>query len=209
MQMTIVSLVFDIIVMGLLAATIFYAVRLSRHLDTFRSNRSSMEQLIRELSSQITRAQEGITVLDEIASTKGDELRKYISQAQGLSDELQIMIGSADSLATRLEGLATRNRAIVDDMEQTAVDLVYPGQSVSAPSAEMKAVRPASRYEDTLAKAEKKQDKPSGPFFHIRDPDFEEDDEGLKDDISDDGEEFMSQAERDLAEALKRRNRKS
>ena len=205
MSMAVISLGFDVIVMGLLATTIFYAVRLSRHLNSFRSNRADMEKLIRELSSQITRAQEGITVLDDLASTKGDELRKYISRAQALSDELQIITGSADSLAERLEHLATRNRAIVDDMEQTAVDLVYPGQTKTvSQTPELKATRPAARYEDTLAKTEKPHEAGAG-LFSIRDPDFEED--GADD--AHEKESFLSQAERDLADALRRRGQKS
>lgn len=206
--MTELSLGFDIIVMALLAATIYYAIKLSRHLDSFRSNRSDMEQLIRELSKQITRAQEGITVLDDLASTKGDELRKYIARAQGLSDELQIITGSADALAERLEQLGTRNRSIVDTMERKAVDLVYPGvtQKIEPEpdtSTNLKAVRPA-RYEDTLAKAEKKKEDTSSTFFSIRDADFEDNTDDMDSDDS-----LLSQAERDLADALKRRAQKT
>ncbi len=207
--MTEISLAFDIIVTTLLAVMIFYAVRLSRHLDGFRANRADMEQLIRELSNQIIRAQEGITALDDLASNKGDELRKYIGRAQELSDELQIMVGSADSLAARLENLATRNRAIVDEMEHTAVDLVYPGaQHAASKSPELRATHPsvkAAKFEDTLPRKEKKSEPESGGFFSIRDPDFESDD--TKNNDSDD--EFMSQAERDLADALRRHAKKS
>ena len=70
---------FDLIIIAMLGATIFYAVRLSKHLSIFRSNRSEMERLIRELSMQITRAQEGISTLDEISSTTGDDLRKMVA----------------------------------------------------------------------------------------------------------------------------------
>ena len=199
--MTEISLGFDIIVILMLGATIFYAVRLSRHLDSFRSNRADMEQLIRELSTQIMRAQEGITVLDDLASTKGDQLRKYIDKAQGLSDELEIMIGSGNSLAERLENLASRNREIASAMEQTAVDLTYPGQ---AKAPELKASRQA-RYEDTLSRTivpPVEAERPASPFFAIRDPDFDANNAGDADDS------LQSQAERDLADALKRRGKK-
>ncbi len=206
--MTEISLAFDVIVMALLAVMIFYAVRLSRHLESFRANRADMEQLIRELSNQIIRAQEGITALDELASDKGDELRKYIARAQELSDELQLMTGSADSLAGRLENLATRNRAIVDEMEHTAVDLVYPGgQKQASKTTDLRAANPptkSAKFEDTLPRKDKKQDDDSGGFFAIRDPDFES-----ADDKNGGDDDFMSQAERDLAEALRRHAKKS
>lgn len=195
------SFAFDILITCLLAATIFFAVKLSRHLDSFRSNRANMENLIRELSNQITRAQEGISVLDELSSNRGDELRCSITKAQALSDELQLMTESANSLAEKLENMAIRNRTLIDEMDDKALGLVYPGAKTSAPSPvpPLTAVK-TPRYEETLTKA--KAEKVAEVFFAIRDPDFEADD-----DESDnfDGE-FSSQAERDLAEALKRRN---
>lgn len=194
-----ISFVFDILITGLLGATIFFAVKLSRHLDTFRSNRADMENLIRELSNQITRAQEGISVLDELATSRGDELRSIISKARGLSEELQLMTESGNSLATRLENMAVRNRELVDEMDVRALGMVYPGSKSQASSSSevppLRAARPA-RYEETLNRA--KTESAADSIFSIRDPDFEDDESA-----ADDG--FSSQAERDLAEALARR----
>lgn len=193
-----IALAFDVIVMVMLIITIFFAVKLSRHLDSFRSNRADMERLIRELSMQITRAQEGISTLDELSSARGDELRKSITKAQTLIDELDIMTDSADSLANRLENLATRNRTLADSMEKSAMGLTYPGVQ---PDPVLKAKKPFS-FEETLPKVNLDEDKKSNSFFTIRDPDFEageEDEERVFND------EFSSQAERDLADALKRR----
>lgn len=192
-----ISFVFDILVTCLLAATIFFAIKLSRHLDSFRSNRTTMENLIRELSGQITRAQEGISVLDELSANRGDELRSSITKAQSLSDELQLMTQSGNSLAERLESMAVRNRAIIDKMDEKALGLVYPGAKSSGqiPVAPMTATK-TPKYEETLTKA--KAEKSSDAFFTIRDPDFEDGQDEATD-------VFSSQAERDLAEALKRR----
>lgn len=193
----------DIVIIVMLGATIFYAVRLGKHLSIFRANRSEMERLIRELSSQITRAQEGITTLDDISSTQGEHLRQMVAKAQGLCDELEIMTESGNSLAERLEKLASKNRAIADDLGQSALSTVYPGQKFESQKSERQAERQAEkpRFEDSLPRASKERVIPSlEPSFAIRDPDYEE--EG-----SDDNE-FMSKAERDLASALKNRNRK-
>lgn len=184
-----ISFGFDIVITCLLAATIFFAIKLSRHLNSFRSNRADMENLIRELSNQITRAQEGISVLDDLSISRGDELRKIVSKAQELSDELQLMTESGNSLAQRLESMAVRNRAIVEEMEQKTLGFVYPSpSSVGVPP--LTATRTA-KYEETLTRAKAEKQVTESPFT-IRDPDFEDDD-------------FSSQAERDLAEALKHR----
>lgn len=207
-----VSFAFDILITVLLGATIYFAVKLSRHLDTFRSNRSDMETLIRELSSQITRAQEGISVLDELSTTRGDELRGLLGKAQGYIDELHVMTESGNSLAERLETMAVRNRELIEEMDEKALGLVYPGTKTSsaAPVPPLTATRPP-KYEETLtrAKAEKSGAEKAAPepMFMIRDPDFDAEDAARDDidDIDDRDDDFTSQAERDLAEALKRR----
>ena len=202
-----ISFAFDILITCLLGATIYFAVKLSRHLDSFRSNRSNMEALIRELSTQITRAQEGITVLDELSANRGDELRRSISKAQSLSDELQLMTESGNSLAEKLEAMAVRNRSIIDEMDDKAMGLVYPGSkpaTSSAPMPPLTAVK-TPKYEETLTKA--KAEKVAEAYFAIRDPDFEAGTPAVADETYDDdfSSQYASQAERDLAEALKRR----
>lgn len=194
----------DILIILMLGATIFYAVRLSQHLSIFRSNRSEMERLIRELSSQITRAQEGISVLDDMSSTHGDHLRQMIAKAQGLADELEIITQAGNSLAERLEKLATKNRAIADDLGQSALNNVFPGQKLSSRDREDE----PSRYEDRLPRANKERVVPSlEPSFAIRDPDYDDDDTSL--DLDDGGSDTMSKAERDLMTALKSRGRRT
>lgn len=192
------TLLFDVIVIVLLATTIFFAWRLNRHLGMFRSNRAEMERLIRELSGQITRAQEGISVLDDLSATRGDELRRMISKAQSLCDELSLMTDSGNSLAERLEKLAVKNREIADQIGQNTLNNIYPGQKTPERAPEK------ARYEETLARADRQRIVPSlEPSFAIRDPDYEDDSEEGED--MDDMDPFLSKAERDLASALKNR----
>lgn len=197
------SLILDIVIIVLLGATIFYALRLSRHLDAFRSNRSDMERLIRELSAQITRAQEGVTALDDASRSSGDELRSLITKAQGLTDELSLMTEAGDSLAARLENLATRNRTIVDELGQTASNLVYPGTKTLGSATHERKV-------DVL----KADEASPASLFAIRDPDFQTDrddeenffkEDPVENDKFSGSDDFATQAERDLAAALKRR----
>lgn len=175
------GLFLDVVVIVLLGATIFYAMRLTRYLEQFRSNRADMERLIRDLSMQITRAQEGIGTLDQLAKESSDELRALLNKGRALSDELQLITEAGDSLATRLEQLSVRARTGEDPYESPSRDAplfaapARPSPSASAP--------PSST---------------SASIFTIRDPDFEHDD-------SDD--DLGSQAEKDLARALRKRNK--
>lgn len=202
------SLVLDVLILVLLGATIFYAIRLSRHLDVFRSNRSDMERLIRELSTQITRAQEGITALDEAAKESGDELRALVTRAQSLSDELSLINEAGNSLAQRLESLATKNRVMIDELGQNASSLVYPGSRPLPP--------PPLAANPSLRPSEAKEQPTKSSLFSIRDPDFEADDDDKKTGVSastpvfdrdEADQKFETQAERDLAAAMRRRNK--
>ena len=128
-----------------------------------------MERLIRELSTQITRAQEGISVLDDMSNTKGDELRRMIAKAQTLSDELSLMTGAGD-LWQQDWKTGRKNREIADDMGQNMVNTVYPGQKLSQQASSK------SRYEETLPRGDKQKIIPSleSSPFSIRDPDYDE-----------------------------------
>lgn len=213
------GLVLDILIVALLGATIFYAMRLSRNLDAFRSNRSDMERLIRELSSQITRAQEGVTALDDAAKESGEELRTLLQKARGMIDELTLMTEAGDSLAGRLENLATRNRSMVDELGSTAASLVYPSSKTSAPvvpSSFAEKYSPDKRAEPSY----REPPAAASPFFSIRDPDFDADEKpatlgsALSKNIDlpgtgDGASDLESQAERDLASALRKRRPRS
>ena len=173
------GLFLDLIVIVLLGATIFYAMRLTRYLEQFRSNRSDMERLIRDLSMQITRAQEGIGTLDTLAKESSDELRGLLNKGRAMTDELQLITEAGDSLATRLEQLSMRARTGEDPYESPARDApVFSAPARPSPSSS----------------------SPSASLFTIRDPDFEHDDDGLDDGLG-------SQAEKDLARALRKRNK--
>lgn len=198
------GLFLDIVIIALLGATIFYAMRLSRHLDVFRSNRTDMERLIRELSTQITRAQEGVTALDDAAKESGDELRDLVNKSRALSEELALMNEAGNSLAERLEGLATRNRVIADEMGSTAMNLVTPGSRLQSSLAAER--RP-------LGSAAPAEEKPVTPYkpsgFMIRDPDFSaDDDRPMSKEDRDFADGFESQSERDLAAAMRRRKQR-
>lgn len=200
---------FDILMSLLLGVTIFFAVRLNKHLSIFRSNRAEMERLIRELSTQITRAQEGISALDELSATRGDELRRLVAKGQGLHDELALMAESGNALAERLEKLAVKNREIAESIGQNTLNSVYPAASGSAAAAaEERSSR--QKYGDTLPRADKKRVTPSlEPSFAIRDPDFEAEAEPEDDANTTESGGFLSKAERDLASILRKRTPKS
>ncbi len=174
------GLLLDILIIILLGSTIFYAVRLNTYLQQFRSNRSDMERLIRDLSIQITRAQEGISTLDQMTKENADELRSLLMKGRGLADELQIMNEVGDSLASRLEILSSSARGRTSDHQTASPVFAAPKKSKI----------------DTQPVAQ--PTAPVSALFSIRDPDYDLDDD-------DETKALTSKAEKELARALKKK----
>ena len=180
------SLILDGIIILLLAGTIFYCVRLSAYLKTFRTARKDLEKLIGDLSSHIQKAERAIDGLRRSVRESGDDLEALIEEAKGLSSELQIMSESGNSLAGRLEKIADRN-------SRGSADLDLPPRPVRKEGREKERAAPASKG------------------FAIRDREYEGDDamdeEGMmQGDREEDADgKFASRAERELYEALRRK----
>lgn len=98
------------VLLALLCATIFFAVRLSLSLKAFRESRAGLSALISDLSRNIDQAQIAIAGLRESARDAGKDLQEKIAAARSLRDELDLMTESGENLAKRLENLATRAR---------------------------------------------------------------------------------------------------
>ena len=106
-----VTLILDLVIAGLLVATIVFAIQLNRQLVRLREGRSEMEGLIRSFNDATARAEAGIKTMRRAATETGEGLQKSIERAQSLRDELQFLVEAADSLARRLAETPTQARA--------------------------------------------------------------------------------------------------
>ena len=91
----IVTLILDLVIAGLLVATIVYAIQLNRQLIKMREGRSEMEGLIRSFNEATTRAETGIKAMRRAAAETGEGLQKTVERAQSLRDELQFLVEAA------------------------------------------------------------------------------------------------------------------
>lgn len=100
------SLLLDIVMIGMLAGTMMYAFTLNRNLGKLRDVKAEFEVTVQKLTSSITHAETGLRDMKLAAQEVGGQLETHIATARGLSQELQFMIESADSLANRLSRAA-------------------------------------------------------------------------------------------------------
>lgn len=101
-------LILNGLILVLLAATIFFAARLSLNLRDFRASRKDLDQLVRDLGISVTRAEGAIAGMRQTASESGRDLQELVNQARSLSEELQLMNEAGNNLAGRLEKAAER-----------------------------------------------------------------------------------------------------
>jgi hypothetical protein len=170
-------LILDGLILFLLGGTIFFAARLSVHLKTFRSNRTQLEKLVKELAEQIGQADRAVAGMREAAREGGRDLQQRINEARALSEELQFMNETGNNLAGRLEKVATGSAS------RSGIS-AYDGD-----------------YETPTVREEKR-----GGGFSIRDrehgADDDEDGAGFMIEDEDEGSQLGSRAERELFEAL-------
>ena len=170
-------LVLDIIILCLLAATIFFAARLSLHLKAFRSNRAALDGIVKELAEQIAQAERAVMGMREAAREGGRDLQERINAARALAEELQFMSETGNNLAGRLEKAATGG-----------------GRAAAA------------LYDEEYDHDHDRKRAPAREGFAIRDPDFDatvdEEDALFFEEEDDRADELQSRAERELFAAL-------
>lgn len=206
MSLEILGLLLDVLVLGFLGAMIFYALRLSKSLNDFRSHRQEFDTIIIKLMSSIDQAERSIQNLKQVSARESEDLNRVIKQSRALSEELQIINEAGESMAKRLEELAERNRKIAQN-----ADLTEP------PSERYKPYRPP-QVDASAVKVQNQPTIPSEPkdfpSFMIKDPDYPPIDrleDRLGNKASNDypksqqsmPDKLQSQAERDLYNALR------
>lgn len=182
MTAQILGLALDIAVLIALGFTIFYCLKLSRSMNNFRQHRQEMAALIADLSKNIDEALRAIDGLKIAGDRSGRDLQKIINESRSVARELLDVNEIGNSLASRLENLAGKSRAASQSFDSKKEIMDEP----AAPPAPRNIVAQKSA-------------------FYIQDRDYGSGDDEVVNDDSD--TENMSQAEKELAAAL-RKNKK-
>jgi exonuclease VII small subunit len=195
------SLALDGLIVVLLIATIVYVARLSVYLKRFKDSRAELEGIVKELSDHITKADKSIKILNETVEISSDDIQRRMDKATAMLDELDMVVQTGDALANRLEDLAIRNRRIMNGGDGDAEDL------------EKVTKKTITDYDERLEKIVKKvkgsdDENHSVPsLFSIRDREIENGQSVANDGFTLDDDEVLSDAERDLYNAMQGRKK--
>jgi chromosome segregation ATPase len=136
----------EVILVVLLAATLFHALRLERALGVLKRDRAALEELANGFNSSTRAAEQGIERLRGAADGAGRQLARQIDTAQSLKDDLQFLAERGDRLADRLEQLVRSGRLLVQEAPRASL----PDPIAAPPPAEK---RMRSQAERDLLKA--------------------------------------------------------
>lgn len=100
--MAIAGLILDILLIGLLAATVFFVLRLHNRLEVIRGANGDLESLLRNLITSTSNAERSLATMRQSASDLNETLGKQVRGAHNASEELQYLLASADSKAKQL-----------------------------------------------------------------------------------------------------------
>jgi hypothetical protein len=122
------SLVLDIVVAGLLLATIVYAMTLSRRLGALRDDKAQLEMLVRSLDEASRRAEAGVAALKTTAAEIGRDLQEKVDRGQALRTDLTYILDLGGGLADRLEGSIRNTRSDAKPASSASDDQVPAGR---------------------------------------------------------------------------------
>lgn len=117
----------EIILVVLLAATLFHALRLERALGVLKRDRAALEELASGFNSSTRAAEQGIERLRGAADGAGRQLARQIDTGQSLREDLQFLAERGDRLADRLEQLVRSGRMLVQEAPRPSLtDSIAP-----------------------------------------------------------------------------------
>jgi hypothetical protein len=106
--------VLEAVLVLLLAATLFHALRLERALGVLKRDRAVLEELVEGFNESTRQAETGIERLRHAADGAGRQMARQIETAQRLRDDLAFLADRSDRLAERLEGAVRTARMVAD-----------------------------------------------------------------------------------------------
>jgi len=98
------SLIVELVLSALLAATLVYCAILERRLAMLRKGQDGLKQTFVELNSAIVSAGSAMRALKESAGAAAEALDDRLTRARGMADELSVLTASGESIAERIVG---------------------------------------------------------------------------------------------------------
>jgi len=105
----------EIVLIVLLGATLFQAIRLERALGVLKRDRTSLESLVVGFNASTHQAESGIQRLHAAADGAGRQIESQLAKSVSLKDDLSFLTERGDRLADRLDMLVRAARPLAPE----------------------------------------------------------------------------------------------
>jgi Domain of unknown function (DUF6468) len=113
--------ILEVVLVFLLAAALFHAVRLERALGVLKRDRVALQELVVGFNASTRQAELGIERLRSAADGAGQQIARRVDAAMSLKDDLSLLIERGDRLADRIDVLVRAGRPLAVDAPRLAV----------------------------------------------------------------------------------------
>jgi hypothetical protein len=114
--------ILDIVLIALLAATLFHAVRLERALGLLKRDRAALAELVAGFNDSTRAAENGIDNLRRAADGAGRQVQRQVELAGTVKEDLSFLIERGERLADRLDGLVRAARPLAQEPPRLALN---------------------------------------------------------------------------------------
>lgn len=111
----------DILLIVLLIATLFHAVRLERALGVLKRDRAALEELVATFNASTRQAETGIERLRAAADGAGRQVARQIDSAKALKDDIGFLSERGERVADRLDALVRAARPLTAEAPRQVV----------------------------------------------------------------------------------------
>ncbi len=101
----------ELVLILLLAATLFYAMRLERTIGVLRTDRAGLGDVLASIRTALDDAERGIQALQNMGDHTGRALTLEIEQALQAQADLRFLLDRLDSVAAKVETTIKSGRA--------------------------------------------------------------------------------------------------
>jgi hypothetical protein len=105
----------ELVLVALLGATLFQAIRLERALGVLKRDRASLEALVADFNNSTNQAESGIQRLRATADGTGRQVETQLATSVALKGDLEFLTERGERLADRLETLVRSARPLGQD----------------------------------------------------------------------------------------------
>jgi len=102
------GMMLDVILSGLLVATVIFCIRLNRHLGRVRQAQGELVELVGRFNKATEDARQSIAELKVAGNAAGVELDRNVARAREVIEEMELIIRSGERVAERIEAGVSR-----------------------------------------------------------------------------------------------------